>query len=69
MFYRLGTYQICDTHGLTKDKNGNSSVIRSMAIGALGGAIGASSGSPFYLVCIPHLLLNSNNKHHLLIVD
>ncbi|XP_026461983.1 solute carrier family 25 member 35-like isoform X2 [Ctenocephalides felis] len=48
--FRLGTYQICDTHGLTKDKNGNSSVIRSMAIGALGGAIGASSGSPFYLI-------------------
>lgn len=47
---RLGSYQIMMNVGLTKNKDGNLSFPKSIAAGALAGSMGASIGSPFYMV-------------------
>ncbi|XP_022339486.2 solute carrier family 25 member 35-like [Crassostrea virginica] len=47
---RLGSYQIMMNVGLTKDKDGNLSFPKSIAAGALAGSMGASIGSPFYMI-------------------
>jgi len=47
---RLGFYQRVVDMGLTKDKNGHVSVVRSVAASAFSGCIGAAVGSPLYMV-------------------
>ncbi|XP_005096117.1 solute carrier family 25 member 35 [Aplysia californica] len=47
---RLGTFQLQVNWGLTKDKNGNHSFLRSVPAGAFAGCVGAVIGSPFYLI-------------------
>lgn len=47
---RLGSYQVMLNVDLTKDKHGNISFVKSIAAGALAGCLGASIGSPFYMV-------------------
>lgn len=47
---RLGSYQGFINLGLTKDSDGNIIFIRSVLAGAVAGAIGASIGSPMYMV-------------------
>ncbi|KAI8797101.1 solute carrier family 25 member 35 isoform X1 [Biomphalaria glabrata] len=58
---RLGTYQIQDNLGLTKDENGNHSFPRSVIAGALAGCVGAVVGSPFYMVKT-HLQAKANKE-------
>lgn len=48
--FRLGTYQIQINLGLTKDKHGNNSFLRTVAAGAFAGCVGSVVGSPLYLV-------------------
>ncbi|KAL5015199.1 hypothetical protein ScPMuIL_009469 [Solemya velum] len=47
---RLGSYQILNNLGLTKDKNQKRSYPKSVAAGAFSGCCGAFVGSPFYMV-------------------
>ncbi|XP_048747663.1 solute carrier family 25 member 35-like [Ostrea edulis] len=47
---RLGSYQVMLNVDLTKDKHGNISFVKSIAAGALAGCLGASIGSPFYMI-------------------
>lgn len=47
---RLGLYSRLETRGLTRDRGGRVSLTRSIAAGALAGALGAVVGSPAYLV-------------------
>ena len=47
---RLGFYQRVVDMGLTKDKNGRVSVVRSVAASSFSGCIGAAVGSPLYMV-------------------
>lgn len=47
---RLGSYQTFVNLGLTKTSDGVISIPRSIVAGALAGCVGASIGSPFYLV-------------------
>lgn len=49
---RLGSYQTMLNVGLTKDKHGNFSFPKSIIAGACAGCMGASIGSPFYMVTI-----------------
>ena len=49
---RLGFYQRVRDMGLTKDKNGRISVVRSVAAGAFSGCLGAAVGSPLYMVSL-----------------
>ncbi|BFZ17919.1 hypothetical protein BsWGS_20958 [Bradybaena similaris] len=58
---RLGAYQVQVNLGLTKDKSGNHSFVRSVAAGAFAGCIGALIGSPFYLVKT-HLQAKANKE-------
>lgn len=48
--FRLGTYQVFVNYGLTKDRNGDVVIYKSIAAGALAGSVGACVGSPFYMV-------------------
>lgn len=47
---RLGSYQTMLNVGITKDKHGNVSFPKSIIAGACAGCMGASIGSPFYMV-------------------
>jgi len=47
---RLGFYQRVQDMGLTKDRNGHVSVVRSVAAGAFSGGLGAAVASPLYMV-------------------
>lgn len=47
---RLGTYQVADNLGLVRKSDGSTSLVPSLFFGALGGTLGAASGSPFYLI-------------------
>lgn len=47
---RLGSYRFAEVRGWTKDKDGNTTLIRSTIFGALSGVVGTFSGSPFFLV-------------------
>lgn len=47
---RLGTFQIFDNMGWTKDSNGNQSLWRSVLAAAASGTVGAVVGSPVYMV-------------------
>lgn len=47
---RLGMYQVLINWGFTKNKEGELSIPRSIAAGALAGCLGASFASPFYMV-------------------
>ncbi|KAF4532356.1 hypothetical protein B566_EDAN003660 [Ephemera danica] len=47
---RFGAYQIAEHEGWTRDKNGKTTVIKSVVIGAVTGSAGAIAGSPMYLV-------------------
>jgi len=49
---RLGFYQRVLDMGLTKDKNGRISVVRSVAAGAFSGSVGAAVASPLYMVSL-----------------
>lgn len=46
----MGTYQVADNMGLVRKSDGSTSLFPSLFFGALGGALGAASGSPFYLI-------------------
>ncbi|OWF37171.1 Solute carrier family 25 member 35 [Mizuhopecten yessoensis] len=48
--FRLGTYQVITNNGLTKDKNGDVVIYKSIGAGAFSGCVGAFMGSPFYMV-------------------
>lgn len=48
--FRLGTYQIINNLGLTKDSQGELSLPRSVLAGAVSGSMGAFVGSPIYMV-------------------
>ena len=48
--FRLGAYQCFVNMGLTKDKDGRVSWIRSVGAGAASGCVGAFVGSPIYMV-------------------
>lgn len=50
--FRLGTYQMVNNLGLTRDKNQRRSFPRSVAAGAFAGCCGAFVGSPFYMVSV-----------------
>ena len=52
---RLGTYQVINNIGLTKDENGNVKWVRSVLAGAFSGCLGAAVGSPFYMVIIYYI--------------
>ncbi|XP_071109574.1 solute carrier family 25 member 35-like [Haliotis cracherodii] len=47
---RLGSYQLLINLGMTMDKTGHPSFLRSVMAGAFAGCIGAMVGSPFYMV-------------------
>lgn len=47
---RLGSYQTMLNVGITKDKHGNVSFPKSIIAGACAGCMGASIGSPFYMI-------------------
>ncbi|XP_052820589.1 solute carrier family 25 member 35-like [Mya arenaria] len=47
---RLGSYQIINNSGITKDKDGNVIWSRNVLAGAAAGCMGAAVGSPFYMV-------------------
>jgi len=47
---RLGFYQRVRDMGLTEDKNGHVSVVRSVVAGAFSGCLGAAVASPLYMV-------------------
>ncbi|KAF6209774.1 hypothetical protein GE061_015524 [Apolygus lucorum] len=47
---RLGGYQYAEDRGLNLNKNGEVSIWRSTAVGAVMGVIGVLSGSPLYMV-------------------
>ena len=49
---RLGAYQWFTNQGLVQDKNGCTSFPRCVLAGAVSGCIGASVGSPFYMVIL-----------------
>lgn len=58
---RLGTYQIQVNLGITNDKNGHHSFMRSVAAGAFAGCVGALVGSPFYMIKT-HLQSKANKE-------
>ena len=47
---RLGFYQRVVDRGLTMDKNGRVSLVRSVAAGAFSGCLGSAVASPLYMV-------------------
>lgn len=47
---RLGLYQVLINMGFTKNSQGETSIPRSIAAGALAGCVGSSFASPFYMV-------------------
>ena len=47
---RLGTYQTIQNLGITKRKDGSTSMPLNVMAGAFSGCIGACAGSPFYMV-------------------
>lgn len=47
---RLGTYQFAEKRNWTVNKDGSTSAIKCVGVGAIAGCAGAFSGSPFYLV-------------------
>jgi len=47
---RLGLYQLGANNGLTKNKDGTVAPVGSMMTASLSGALGATIGSPFFLV-------------------
>jgi solute carrier family 25 protein 34/35 len=46
---RLGAYQIAEHKNWTRDKDGKTTLIKSMFFGAVTGSVGAVAGSPMYL--------------------
>ena len=48
--FRLGAYQGLVNFGYTKDKDGSHSVAMSIIAGAVAGCMGATVGSPIYMV-------------------
>ena len=49
---RLGVYDMLDKAQVTRKADGTVHSLRSMAVAAFSGMIGASAGSPLYLVSI-----------------
>ena len=49
---RLGSYQVFNNLGLTKDKEGKQVFLKCLVAGAISGAIGAFLGSPAYMVSL-----------------
>lgn len=47
---RLGLYQVGKNLGWTSDKDGNVSMSKSVLVASTTGAIGATIGSPWFLV-------------------
>ncbi|KAK7866891.1 hypothetical protein R5R35_001634 [Gryllus longicercus] len=47
---RLGTYQFAEKRNWTFNKDGSTSAVKCVIVGAVAGCAGAFSGSPFYLV-------------------
>lgn len=53
---RLGLFHFMENQGWTRNSNGSVSSFYSITAGAVSGAFGAFTASPFYLVNLPNLL-------------
>ncbi|XP_052893373.1 LOW QUALITY PROTEIN: solute carrier family 25 member 35-like [Anopheles moucheti] len=47
---RLGIYNTANEHGLTKQRNGHQSILKSAFWGATGGFVGSALASPFFML-------------------
>ncbi len=50
--FRLGAYQMMQNLGITKNKDGDISFPKSVCAGAIAGTLGATVGSPIYMVSL-----------------